>query len=122
MLLLEAQQIPSNKSQRNALLRSTLKGRSKGSVEMKHQNVSAVLDALDLPFIPGYKPRNGSDGSSFIVSRNELDFSKEAGPAFHLYRVFQFREAPRLYMLRGDLSKHVQLEPIDYRASFRKLI
>jgi hypothetical protein len=32
-------------------------GRSKGSVEFKHQNVSAVLDEIGLPWIQGYKPR-----------------------------------------------------------------
>jgi hypothetical protein len=34
-----------------------LKGRSKGSVEFKHQNVSAVLIDLGYPYIEGYKPR-----------------------------------------------------------------
>ena len=57
----------------------------------------------------------------FIISRNELDFSKEAGDAFHLYRVFQFRTAPRLYMLQGDVSTQLNLEPIDFRASFQKI-
>ncbi|GGX21390.1 hypothetical protein GCM10007242_30700 [Pigmentiphaga litoralis] len=262
MLLLEANRQPFNKSDRNAQLRQTLTNRSKGSVEMKHQNVSAVLSALGLPFISGYKPRvnaqlllrkivqefvrantgivqrivdsmedfeapsarmftavlvdapaleevanveamdgrlrlprkvnyaardennrrlgrageewvlgyeqhrlqaegladlygrvdwvadsigdglgydilsfdssekkryievkttNGSYSSSFIVSRNELDFAKEVGPAFYLYRVFQFREQPKLYMLQGDLSDKLHLEPMDYRASFRRL-
>jgi hypothetical protein len=32
-------------------------GRSRGSVEFKHQNISAVLDELGMPWIPGYKPR-----------------------------------------------------------------
>jgi hypothetical protein len=263
MLLLEASQLAYNKSERNALLRAKLRGRSKGSVEMKHQNVSAVLNALGLPFIAGYKPRgntqlllrqavqkfvlahselvhrivdameevkapadktfeavlvappavelvakseragtrtrlprkvdyaardennrklgrageqwvleyeqqrlhlagladlfarvdwvadrigdglgydilsfdaadkqrfievkttNGSYASSFVISRNELDFSEEVGLAFHLYRVFEFRDSPRLYMLQGDLSKKLHLEPMDYRASFRKLV
>jgi hypothetical protein len=33
-------------------------GRTQGSVEFKHQNISAVLDELGMPWIPGYKPRN----------------------------------------------------------------
>ncbi|WP_409999924.1 DUF3883 domain-containing protein, partial [Escherichia coli] len=37
------------------------------------------------------KTTNGGVGSSFLVSHNELEFSKEAGDQFHLYRVFQFR-------------------------------
>jgi hypothetical protein len=32
-------------------------GRSKGSIEFKHQNISAVLDQFHHPLIPGYKPR-----------------------------------------------------------------
>ena len=57
MLLLEARQQPYTKRERNLALRQSLRGRSKSSVEWKHQNVSAVLDSLGLPFIPGYKPR-----------------------------------------------------------------
>lgn len=41
---------------RDALL-VLLPDRSKGSVEFKHQNVSAVLVDLGLPYIKGYKPR-----------------------------------------------------------------
>ena len=55
------------------------------------------------------------------MTGNELEFSQESGDAFHLYRVFQFRTRPLLYMLRGDVSKQLHLEPIDYRASFRKI-
>lgn len=46
---------PYVKSQhRAALLRKI--GRTDGSVEFKHQNISAVLEELGLPWIPGYKP------------------------------------------------------------------
>ena len=33
-------------------------GRSEGSIEFKHQNVSGVLVELGLPYIEGYKPRS----------------------------------------------------------------
>jgi hypothetical protein len=262
MLLLESRQEKYNKAERNLALRHLLKNRSKASVELKHQNVSAVLHGMDLPFITGYKPRgnsqlllrkavqkylldhsnrvsqivdaleevkapseklfnavvvdapelttvaqfapsaprlrlprkvdyaarddsnrklgrigeqwvlgfeqqrlkdagmpelfqqvdwisdrlgdgagydilsydsteqpryievkttNGAHASAFIISRNELDFSVEVGNAFHLYRVFQFRTLPLLYMLHGDISKQLNLEPIDFRASFRRI-
>lgn len=262
MLLLEAKQEKFNKSERNTALRQVLNARSQASVELKHQNISAVLHGLDLPFISGYKPRgnsqlllrkavqkfildrgdlvghvanaleevkgpaekqyqavlvnapaielvaqfqsaaqrirlprksdfaardeanrllgrngeqwvlgfeqqrlqdagraelfqridwvsdrlgdgagydilsydaadqpryievkttNGAHSSAFIITHNELEFSQESGDAFHLYRVFQFRTTPLLYMLRGDVSKHLHLEPIDYRASFRRI-
>ncbi|KVG79049.1 hypothetical protein WJ36_22320 [Burkholderia ubonensis] len=58
MLRFEASGQAFNKSEHNEQLRQKLRARSKGSVEMKHQNISAVLDQLDLPYIRGYKPRS----------------------------------------------------------------
>ncbi|MGR8953246.1 MAG: DUF3883 domain-containing protein [Gammaproteobacteria bacterium] len=58
MLRLEATGQTFNKSEHNEQLRQKLKARSKGSIEMKHQNISAVLDQLGLPYIRGYKPRS----------------------------------------------------------------
>lgn len=46
---------PYVKAQRNAALQG-LTGRSKGSIEFKHQNISAVLMSLGEPWIAGYKP------------------------------------------------------------------
>lgn len=263
MLRLEAEQTKYKKTDFNAALRRLLRGRTKGAVELKYQNVSSVLLTMDLPCIPGYKPRgnvqlllrqaiqdfvhtnpallerivdsleevkspserkfravqvnppsiesvaqigqptsrvrlprkvdfaardesnrklgrageqwaidfehqrlidvgkseliqrvdwvserlgdgagydilsydapsepryievkttNGAYASSFIVSRNELDFSQEAGDAFFLYRLFQFRQEPSIYILNGNLSSQLHLEPIDYRASFRRIV
>lgn len=261
MLLMEARRESFNKAQRNAELRERLNARTKGAVELKHQNISAALADLGLPYIDGYKPMgnaqtllrrnvetyvlshpdlmqrvldgyedaqapgerafnatvveapdlvkvavspnartprfprrldwaaldernhrlgrageawtmeferrrlqeahlqrealkiewtsqlvgdgtgfdilsystaeerrfievkttNGPIASPFVISRNELEFSKEADDAFFLYRLFQFRDEPRLFQLRGEVSKHVHLEAIDYRASFRAL-
>lgn len=262
MLHLEASETSYKKSDFNSELRARLKGRTKGSVELKFQNISAVLNNIGLPFIDGYKPRgnsqlllrkavqkyvldsknavsavvdaleevkapsaktfravlvepppiemvtkvesaqprvrlprkfdyaardeqnrnlgragehwvldyeqqrldgehlghlyekvewvserqgdgagfdilsftapsdpryievkttNGNYRSSFIISRNELDFSKEVGDSFYLYRVFECRGAPSLYMLKGDISQQLHLEALDYRASFRRM-
>jgi hypothetical protein len=68
------------------------------------------------------KTTNGPYAQSFILSRNELDFSHDAGDEFYLYRVFDFRKKAALYILQGDISKHVHLEPLDYRASFRRVV
>ncbi len=262
MLALEAKQEPFNKSERNLILRRELRDRTRASVELKHQNISAVLHAMNMPYIKGYKPRgnsqlllrqavqgfvlkraefvhdivdamqeskepgereyraivvapppledialvgggatrqrvprkidfamrdeanrrlgrsgeqwviefehqrlidagtpelfqrvdwvserlgdgagydilsydtadkeryievkttNGAHSSAFIISRNELDFAQEVGDSFFLYRVFEFRASPALYILTGDLSKRLHLEAIDYRASFRRI-
>lgn len=58
MLRHEASGQPFNKAQHNESLRNKLRARSKGSIEMKHQNISAVLDQIGLPYIRGYKPRS----------------------------------------------------------------
>lgn len=262
MLRLEADGLAYNKSEHNEMLRKQLNGRSKASVELKHQNISAVLAGLGLPFIQGYKPRgnsqlllrkavqeyviqhsvavgkivdvleevktpaeksysavlvdspakeerqklvvpapvrqrlprkldyaardeanrelgrsgehwvigyeqhrltemghpelfqqldwvsetrgdgagydilsfenevlpryievkatNGGIATSFIVSHNELEFSRETDDQFYLYRVFQLSSDPRLFILRGDLSNQLYLTPLDFRASFRE--
>jgi hypothetical protein len=40
-------------------------GRSNGSIEFKYQNISAVLDRLGVPWIPGYKPRSNYQTALF---------------------------------------------------------
>jgi Domain of unknown function (DUF3883) len=44
------------KSRHSAALMGRI-GRTHRSVEFKHQNISAVLDELGMPWIPGYKPK-----------------------------------------------------------------
>jgi hypothetical protein len=46
---------PYVKSEHRRLLMARI-GRTKGSVEFKHQNISAALDIIGLPWIAGYKP------------------------------------------------------------------
>jgi hypothetical protein len=80
--------------------------------------------SYDAPSQPRYievKTTNAGHAAPFVISRNELDFSREAGNAFFLYRLFQFRQSPALYVLRGDVSTQLHLESIDYRASFRRI-
>lgn len=45
-----------NKAEHNRRLQNLLSGRTRGSVERKHQNISAVLIELGYPYIDGYKP------------------------------------------------------------------
>ncbi len=58
MLRKEAASLPYSKTEHNEQLRTKLITRSKASIELKHQNISAVLDQLGLPYIRGYKPRS----------------------------------------------------------------
>lgn len=54
----------------------------------------------------------------FFVSRNELNISQTQAAHFHLYRVYEFRQSPKLFTLQGAISKHCQLDPVSYRAWF----
>ncbi len=47
-----------NKTAHRRILREQLHNRSDGSVELKHQNISAVLIEMGIPYIDGYKPRS----------------------------------------------------------------
>lgn len=47
---------PYNKTEHRRNLQKLLRNRSDGSVERKHQNISAALLALGFPYISGYKP------------------------------------------------------------------
>jgi hypothetical protein len=55
---------PYIKSRHNAALMARL-GRTHRSVEFKHQNISAVLDELGMPWIPGYKPKSNYQNAIF---------------------------------------------------------
>src|SRR5712691_3536280 len=46
-----------SKAEHNRRLRKLLADRSRGSIEWKHQNISAVLIELGYPYLAGYKPR-----------------------------------------------------------------
>jgi hypothetical protein len=52
------------KSRHSAALMALI-GRTHRSVEFKHQNISAVLDELGLPWIPGYKPKRNYQNAIF---------------------------------------------------------
>jgi len=56
MLSLELRGISYNKSQHRRALSQLLNNRSDGSIEMKHQNISAIMHELGMPSISGYKP------------------------------------------------------------------
>jgi hypothetical protein len=56
MLVLELKGVPFNKTEHRRQLLDTLNKRTNGSIELKHQNISAILVALNCPYISGYKP------------------------------------------------------------------
>jgi len=58
MFIQERERQKYNKSAHRKQLVQQLDNRSDGSVEFKHQNISAVLADMGLPYIKGYKPRS----------------------------------------------------------------
>ncbi len=57
MLQLELSHKQYNKTTHRKILIPKLNNRSNGSVEFKHQNITAALMNMGLPYIQGYKPR-----------------------------------------------------------------
>jgi len=55
---------PYVKSRHSAAVMAQI-GRTHRSVEFKHQNISAVLDELGMPWIPGYKPKRNYQNAIF---------------------------------------------------------
>jgi hypothetical protein len=55
---------PYVKSRHSSTLMAQI-GRTHRSVEFKHQNISAVLDELGMPWIPGYKPKRNYQNAIF---------------------------------------------------------
>lgn len=84
MLQFELNQIKYNKTAHRRSLLPLLNGRSDGSVEFKHQNISAILSNMGQPYIKGYKPRGNyqqileDEVASYIKNhRIELEFKFE---------------------------------------------
>jgi hypothetical protein len=64
MLSADIEGRPYVKSRHSAALMAQI-GRTHRSVEFKHQNISAVLDELGLPWIPGYMPKRNYQNAIF---------------------------------------------------------
>ena len=52
----------------------------------------------------------------FFVSSNELRFSRSNRDTYGLYRVFAFREDPKLFVLEGAVDESCSMRPHAYRA------
>jgi hypothetical protein len=54
----------------------------------------------------------------FFLTSNELKFAKTEEVTFQIYRVFEFRQQPRVFFLPGSPAAHCILDPVSYRARF----
>jgi len=64
------------------------------------------------------KTTNSGKYQPFYISDNEVAFSELNANHYSLYRVFQFRDDPKLFTLDGNLMNQLNLEPMVYRAGF----
>jgi len=64
------------------------------------------------------KTTNSGKYQPFFVTDNEVEFSKTYAAQYAIYRVFQFRDMPRLFTLPGDLKDNANLWPKTYKVSF----
>ena len=79
-----------NKAEHRRSLMPLLRGRTEGSVEFKHQNISAVLKGLGEECIPGYMPAFNYQTTLEDAVKRWLDWN----PAW-------FERAPRLHPVTG---------------------
>ena len=89
-----------NKAEYNRVLQQAI-GRSKGSIEYKHQNISAVMERMGLPSITGYKPPHKFQTRlyevvDFRLSHTGLSekISNDVGNAIAPAEGLRFLEAP----------------------------
>ena len=54
----------------------------------------------------------------FYISAGEVRFCGANLHAYRLYRLFNFRKGPKLFILPGDVRRHVRLNVANYRAHF----
>lgn len=55
----------------------------------------------------------------FFISRNEVSVSRDRSKDYHLYRIFRFREDPRLYGLQGALDETCRLDAVQFSAQVK---
>ncbi len=74
------------------------------------------FDKEGSPIYIEVKTTCGVISSDFFLSATELAVSQQHGEAYKLYRVFQFANNAKVYVVNGPLNKKLQLKPTEYRA------
>lgn len=98
---------PVSKTQHRNALKPLLRQRSEGSIEFKHQNISAVLIKLGLPFIRGYMRR--SNYQAMLMKAVVSDIYKRKS---HLQPIFEaFAASSGSTPVISDFTDFVQPPP-----------
>ena len=85
----ESSGFPVNKAEHRRYLLPLLINRSAGSIEFKHQNISAVLINLGQPYIKGYKPRFNYQK---LLEEKVIEYLKQNHRIENLFRDFAEKE------------------------------
>lgn len=64
------------------------------------------------------KTTNSGKYQPFFISDNEVAYSREKAGQYNLYRVYNFKQSSRIFVLAGSIDKHVHLSAQTYKASF----
>jgi hypothetical protein len=139
MLLLDLAGRKYNKAEHNRALQRLLSNRSQAAVELKHQNISAILIELGCVYIPGYKPRGNYQSllREVVEARLRIDREFELAASLAVERdanvapVIDFRnvlvEAPRPSGIREDknplpyVRRAIRCDYLEREARNRKL-
>lgn len=107
-----------SKTEYRKVLLGRLDGRSKGAVEFKHQNISAVLVSRDMPYIDGYKPRSNYQA----ILEDAVDQYLEANPDILELIKAETEDPPNNEPKPVDFSNVVEdaPEPVDESGEGRK--
>ena len=63
------------------------------------------------------KTTNGAAQTPFFMTRNEMAVAEERAEHWHLYRVHQFAQKPRIFTVRPPLESALRLSPETWRAT-----
>ena len=107
------------KSHRNASLKELI-GRSTGAIEYKHQNISAVLEALGEPRIDGYKPARNYQKALVDGVERYLDQSSRGGVVAIEEVASGFQEADDLFMSAPPALAQSEAQPAYLERLVRK--
>ena len=58
--------------------------------------------------------------TSFFVSKNELDKSKEYKKTYCLFRIYDLKnEKPKFYRVFGEIEDNFEIDPVTYKATYK---
>ena len=107
-----------NKSEHRRFVQQVIR-RTDASIEMKRQNISAVLDILGLPRIDGYKPLPNFQQA--LLDEIEDYLSKNGLPTFELQKKEGFEERPSIFIgLPPPITPRQVSKQIDLSRLLRK--